>query len=126
MDEAAFVERKFDLDGSELVVRFYLPAKAPGGEFQCRWSIAWPGREVGRSACGEDGVQALMLAMQSVHSELVESDAYKARRLTLWDQADLDLPPTWGAGPLYNFPPRNGGVPPEPAYTGTDRGPPNG
>lgn len=108
MGEAAFVERRFELDGGELVARFHAPAKAPGGEFQCRWSIAWPDREVRRYACGVDGVQALLLAMRSVHSDLVESDAYKAGRLTLWDQADLDLPPGWGAGPLYDVPPPDG------------------
>ena len=97
MDEAPFVERSFDLDGGELAVRFYAPAKAVGGEFQCRWSVAWPGRDVSRCACGEDGVQALMLAMRIAHSELVESAAYKAGRLTLWGQADLGFPPTWGA-----------------------------
>lgn len=32
MDKAPFVERRFDLDGSELVARFHMPAKAPGGE----------------------------------------------------------------------------------------------
>jgi hypothetical protein len=115
MDEAPFVERRFDLDGGELIVRFYTPANAPNGGFQCRWSIAWPEREVRRHAYGEDGVQALMLAMRIVHSELVDSDAYKAGRLTLWNQADLDLPPTWGAGSLYDVPPPSGDAPPEPA-----------
>jgi hypothetical protein len=105
MTETAFVERRFELYGGELVARFYLPAKAPGGEFQCRWTISWPTGEVGRCACGEDGVQALMLAMRSVHTELVESEAYKSEKLTLFGQTDLDLPPTWGAGPLYTIPP---------------------
>jgi hypothetical protein len=101
-DEQAFVERRFELDGSELSVRFHLPFKAPGGEFVCRWSIAWPERETSLSARGVDGVQALMLAMRSAHWELLESDAYKAGRLTLYEQADLDLPPSWGRGPLYD------------------------
>jgi hypothetical protein len=105
MDEAPFVERRFELGGGELVTRFYAPARAPEGAFQCRWWIAWPEQELRGHACGEDGLQALMLAMRIVHTELVESEAYKAGRLTLWDQADLDLPPTWGAGPLYD-PPR--------------------
>lgn len=104
MDEAPFVERRFDLDGDDLFARFYRPEKTSDGEFQCRWTISWPERETHRYACGEDGVQALMLAMRSVHWELVESDPYKAGKLTLYDQADLDLPPTWGAGPLYNVP----------------------
>ena len=105
MDETPFVERRFELEGRELVVRFYVPAKAPGGEFRCRYSIGWPEREVRGYAGGEDGVQALMLAMQTTHSDLVESDAYKAGRLTWCLQADLDLPPTWGVGPLYDVPP---------------------
>jgi hypothetical protein len=108
MREAPFVERRFELDGGELVARFYLPAKAPGGEFQCRWTIGWPTGEIGRYACGEDGVQALMLAMRSVHIALVESEAYKSGKLTLFEQRDLDLPPTWGAGPLYYVPPPRG------------------
>ena len=108
MDKAPFVERRFELAGGELVVRFHMPARAPGGEFQCRWSIDWPTGEVAHRACGEDGVQALMLAMRSVHSKLVQSEAYKSGQLTLWSQADLDLLPTWGAGPLYEVPPPAG------------------
>lgn len=103
--EAPFVERRFALDGNDLVIRFYTPARVPGGEFQCRYSIGWPEREVCRYTCGEDGVQALMLAMRTVHSDLAESEAYKDGRLTWCDQADLDLPPTWGVGPLYDVPP---------------------
>ena len=115
MDEAPFVERRFNLDGGDLFVRFYRPARAAGGEFQCRWTVGWPEQEVRRYACGEDGVQALMLAMRSVHWELVESDPYKSGRLTLYDQADLDLPPTWGAGPLYDVPSAGGEPSPGPA-----------
>ena len=106
MDRAPFVERKFELDDGDLIVRFFAPARATGGEFQCSYFIGWPGREVRRHACGEDGVQALMLAMRTVHSELVLSDAYKAGRLTWCDQADLDLPPIWDVGPLYDTPPK--------------------
>jgi len=85
-----FVERRFDLDDGELVVCFQAPVKMPSGEFRCWLSIAWPEREVLRYAAGEDGVQALMLAMRLAYSELVESDAYKAGHLTLWGQSDLD------------------------------------
>ena len=97
MNEAPFVERKFEFDGGELPVRFYAPFRAPGGEFGCRWSIFWPEREVSLVARGEDSVQALMLAMRTVHSELVDSAAYKAGRLTLYGEADLYLPPAWDA-----------------------------
>lgn len=108
MDEAPFVERKFELGDEEIVARFFLPARAEGGEFQCRWTIAWPEGEEGHRAFGEDGIQALMLAMRVVHTKLTESEAYQAGRLTLWGQSDLDLPPGWGTGPLYSFKPARG------------------
>lgn len=95
MLELPFVERRFELDGSDLVVRFYVPAKELGGEFKCRYSISWPDQEVRRAACGLDGVQALKLAMRTVHTDLVESEAFKAGRLTWCDQSDLDLPQIW-------------------------------
>ncbi len=49
-----------------------------------------------------------MLAMKSVHSELMESDLYKSGKLTYADQYDLDLPPGWGEGQLYMPPARKG------------------
>lgn len=104
MDELSFVERKFRLGDGEVVARFFVPLPAPGGEFRCRWTIAWPAHEQSRSAPGIDGVQALLHAMRSVHTELVESDAYRSGKLTYLDQADLDLPPTWGNGALYTLP----------------------
>ncbi len=42
-----------------------------------------------------------MLAMRTVHSELMESDLYKSGKLTYLKQYDLDLPPGWGDGQLY-------------------------
>lgn len=47
-----------------------------------------------------------MLAMKTVHSELMESDLYKAGKLTYVDQYDLDLLPGWGDGQLYVPPDR--------------------
>lgn len=99
MTETPFVERRFELGDGALLVRFFTPSRAAGGEFQCRYAIGWPEREVRRYACGQDGLQALLLAMRTVHTVLVESDAYKAGQLTWCNQADLDLPPTWGVGP---------------------------
>ena len=49
-----------------------------------------------------------MLAMKSVHSELMESDLYKSGKLTYLNQYDLDLPPGWGEGQLYAPPEQNG------------------
>lgn len=103
-----FVERRFELGEKEVIARFNTPEKAVGGEYQCHYTVEWPDQLLHGYVCGEDGVQALMLALKKVHTELVASDAYKQGRLTLWMQADLDLPPTWGAGPLYYIPPRDG------------------
>lgn len=106
MSDEAFVERHFALGDQKVVARFHTPALAPGGEYQCRWQIVWPDRESKFRACGIDGVQALMLAMRAVHSELVESEEYRSGLLTYLDQQDLDLPPAWGNGALYDAGPR--------------------
>lgn len=105
MVEEQFIERRFELGQGELCVRFFTPSQAPGGEYQCHYCVQWPDREVRRYACGIDGIQALLLAMRTVHSDLLESETYKAGQLTWCNQSDLDLPPSWGAGPLYDPPP---------------------
>ena len=101
MSNEPFVERTFECGDDLVTARFLQPTLAPGGEYQCRWTILWPDRVQQRYACGQDGVQALMLAMKTVHSELVESDLYKMGKLTYLGQYDLDLPPGWGDGQLY-------------------------
>ncbi|KPF80122.1 hypothetical protein IP88_01090 [alpha proteobacterium AAP81b] len=109
MSDEPFVERTFESGDGQVVIRFLRPALAPGGEFQCRWSIAWPDRVRERYSCGLDSIQALLLAMKTVHSELLESDLYRSGKLTYVGQYDLDLPPSWGDGQLYVPPERNDG-----------------
>ena len=106
-----FVERRFEMGDTDVVARFSTPTKATGGEFQCHYELDWPDHEDRGYASGEDGVQALMLAMKKVHFALVKSDAYRKGQLTLWGQLDLDLPPTWGTGPLYFAANRSGETP---------------
>lgn len=108
MNDEAFVERHFAVGHQDVIARFHTPILAPGGEYQCQWQIVWPDREHKSRSCGIDGVQALMLAMGTVHSELCESDEYQSGLLTYLDQHDLDLPPSWGRGRLYDV-----GSPPE-------------
>jgi len=107
MRDESFIERIFESNNDTIMARFFLPELAPGGEYQCRWAIHWPDRVQQRYTCGVDGVQALMLAMKSVHTELMESDLYKSGKLTYANQYDLDLPPSWGDGQLYIPPDRN-------------------
>jgi hypothetical protein len=108
MDDPPFVERTFESGGDKITIRFLQPTLAPGGEYQCRWAIHWPNGVRQHYSSGLDGIQALMLAMKTVHSELVESELYKSGKLTYVDQYDLDLPPDWGEGQLYVPPEGNG------------------
>jgi hypothetical protein len=108
MTDEPFIERTFESGEDIITARFLQPALAPGGEYQCRWAIHWPDRVQQRYACGVDGVQALTLAMKSVHTELRESGLYKSGKLTYAGQYDLDLPPGWGEGQLYVPPERKG------------------
>ena len=101
MSDEPFIERIFESGDDDVIARFFLPSLASGGEYQCEWAIVWPDRVQQRYACGIDGIQALMLAMKAVHSELTTSDLYKSGALTYLDQRDFDLPPSWGNGPLY-------------------------
>ncbi|MGB3847303.1 MAG: hypothetical protein WA940_15635 [Sphingopyxis sp.] len=97
MTAKLFVERQFDAAGTAVVCRFYIPEPQATGEFRCNWTIDWGEGDKKRSAHGIDGVQALLLAMKVAHTELVESDSYKAGRLTYLEGPILDLP-----GP-FNF-----------------------
>ncbi len=108
MRDEPFVERVFESDGDIITACFFRPTLAPGGEYECRWVILWPKRIQKHRACGIDAIQALLLAMKSVHSELMQSDLYKSGKLTYLEQHDLDLPPGWGDGQLYVPPERNG------------------
>ena len=102
----SFVERSFTAPNGEVLVRFETPYLAPGGEYRCRYQIKWPDFERSREAAGIDGIQALLLAMRTVHTELAETDEYQSGKLTYLDQSDLDLPPTWGKGSLSDIPPK--------------------
>jgi hypothetical protein len=106
MNDELFAERLLSLNNQRVVVRVFAPTLERGGEYRCAWQIEWPNRTGRLAACGIDGIQALMLALRSLHSDLVESDEYRTGQLTYLDQHDLDLPPTWGDGPLNKAGPK--------------------
>ncbi|MBB5716783.1 DUF6968 family protein [Sphingomonas aerophila] len=93
MSGAAFVERIFEDGEREVRCRFFTPQQQPTGEYRCAWTLTWAGETKSHSAHGIDGVQALLLAMRVVHTELVDSESYRAGRFTYLQQRDLDLPP---------------------------------
>lgn len=101
MAEFLFIERTFELGERRVIARLYAPEPAPGGDWQCRWSILWPDHERTRRTVGIDGFQALMLAMQTVHLELVTSDPFKAGQLTYLGQTTLGLPEMWPGDPIF-------------------------
>lgn len=108
MSDEPFVEREFESGAGAILARFLQPTLEAGREYRCRWAIIWPDRVQQSYSCGLDGIQALMLAMKSVHTVLMESDLYKSGKLTYVDQYDLDLPPSWGDAPIYVPPNRDG------------------
>jgi hypothetical protein len=95
MPESTFIERQFTSGKGDVLARFDRPYLAPGGEYRCRWYLRFPDRERSFEAAGIDGVQALLLAMQTVHTELTESDEYKDGALTHLGNRDLGLPPAF-------------------------------
>lgn len=76
----------------DVLASFEAPYLAPGGEYRCRWHLRFPDREHSRETPGIDGVQALLLAMRTVHTDLIESEEYKSGELTHLGDRDLDLP----------------------------------
>ena len=108
MSNAPFIIRQFECGDSTVTAQWQTPTLEPAGEYKCRWQINWPDRVRQSYSCGVDQVQALLLAMRTVHTELTESEFYKSGKLTYLEQYDLDLPPGFGMGPLYQPPKANG------------------
>ena len=87
-----FLERKFLVDGNEMTCRFYRPV-SDGQDYSCRYEIAWPDSLRSRSAWGVDSVQALSLAMQAMHSDLLLRREREGIDVRWLDGRDLGLPP---------------------------------
>ena len=88
----AFIERRFDLaDGAEVLVRFHRPAP-DDADYRCNYEIIWPDRKRAFHAIGIDEVQALILAIQMAHVDLLSSPEAKRGELTWLGSRDLGLP----------------------------------
>ncbi|TPK00928.1 hypothetical protein FJ872_30255 [Mesorhizobium sp. B2-5-9] len=86
-----FVRRLFLVDGREVPCCFFRPEPEQGGDFQCRYEIGWTEGMRSRKAYGIDEVQALLLAMQMAHAELL-SARENGRQVSWLDQRGLGLP----------------------------------
>ena len=65
-------------------VRIFAPER-DGTAFRCRYEIGWPEGAAARTAAGVDAVQALVIALKLVGTELYTSEAHAAGRLR-WER----------------------------------------
>ena len=68
-------------------VLVYAPEKNDK-DWGCRYTIGWPNGVEARTAYGIDGVQALVLTLQSIGTSLYFSDYHKSGRLKWGDPND--------------------------------------
>lgn len=85
-------QRRFELRGSlEVVIRFSRPVP-DGNDFRCRYEIVWPDRTHVSNGFGVDEMQALILAIEKAHVELLASPEGRRGELTWLGMRDLHLP----------------------------------
>jgi hypothetical protein len=88
----AFIERRLELKGTQgVVVQFFRPVP-DRGDYRCEYKIIWPDRERTFYGMGIDEVQALILAMQNAHADLLSTPESKAGLLTWCGERNLGLP----------------------------------
>ena len=88
---ALFVERTVNVDGHDVGVRFFRPA-AENGSFFCRFEIDWLEGTRAKRVGGVDEVQALLLAMQIAHTDLLSVRENHGRKISWLNERSLGLP----------------------------------
>lgn len=68
-----------------VLVRIFAPV-AGDDSWGCRWEIHWPERVRSGEAFGDDAIQALVLALQAIGSDLYTSAAHASGALA-WSDA---------------------------------------
>jgi hypothetical protein len=91
MTDEAIIERSFTVDGHELVCRFFQPEHDDGSYF-CRYVIDWPKKPRERRIGGCDSIQALLLAMQAAHTDLLMAREDEGKSIVWLGSASLGLP----------------------------------
>ncbi len=66
-------------------VSIFAPQPSEHGDWSCRFEIGWPDKTRVMNAAGIDAMQALLLAMQMIGTELYTSAYHKAGHLC-WDE----------------------------------------
>ena len=83
--------RVFTIDGQSVECAFFKPELSEIG-FGCRYEIAWPEGLRSRTVFGVDAVQALVLAMQSAHTDLLVAREKDGRQVAWLKQKSLGMP----------------------------------
>jgi hypothetical protein len=91
MTGGAFVERTFSRSGQTIICRFSQPV-SDGQDFRCGYSLEGAGVSISSGAWGVDSVQALLLAMQKAHLDLLSSNTGERDRISWHGSDDLGLP----------------------------------
>lgn len=86
-----FISRMFELGRDKVLCSIDKPV-ADGDDFRCDYRIVFPTRERRAHAYGVDGVQALTLAMQRAHMDLLSAPERRNETLLWLGMEDLGLP----------------------------------
>ncbi|HEX4197843.1 MAG TPA: hypothetical protein VHZ26_10405 [Caulobacteraceae bacterium] len=86
-----FLLRTFELGGEQIPCSFERPV-ADGNDYRCDYQIVFPKRQQRGHAYGVDELQALLLAMQRAHVDLLSAPERRECMLLWLDHEDLGLP----------------------------------
>lgn len=83
--------RQFNLNsGGEVTLSFFRPMPDEDS-YRCAYKISWPNREKSFYGVGVDEIQALLLAMQNAHANLLVSPEWKAGQLSWLGDRSIGL-----------------------------------
>jgi len=103
MARDVIAHRVFKVDAQDVACRFFRPEGKTGSYF-CHYEIDWPEQSRRSRAGGVDEVQAVLLAMQKAHTDLLIARNRDGRKVEWLDEQSLGLPI---AGTLRDWDPDN-------------------
>ncbi|WP_121632181.1 DUF6968 family protein [Tropicibacter alexandrii] len=86
-----FIERTYTVDDTAMPCRFFKP-EPDRGDFLCRYEVDWPDTPWTGVGNGVDTVQALLLAMQAAHIQMIVRRDETGARLLLDGEENLAMP----------------------------------
>lgn len=89
--QSPFVTRHISFDGQLIACHFSQP-ETDGSACRCRYEIEWPSGPRSRNVLGLDEVEALLIAMQAAHFELLMARKNGGAEVKWRDEASLGFP----------------------------------